>query len=304
MLRYLEILEKVPSDLKGPLVELAETIEERIRTQLLVSRVDFSSLRATVEEIAQMQKEAEERQKKADEKLSKSEGRLDRIEAIVEETARMQKEAEERFEKVEGRLDRVETIVEELRQAQKRTDERFEELAQAQKRTEERLDRLESVVEELAQAQKRTEEGLNRLEATFEKFERTFVSKMGALGARWGLGSEAAFREGMRGLLRDTELKVERYLSYDKSGQVFGRPDQVELDLVIKDSEVYLVEIKSSLGRSDVSLFERKVKFYEEKEGRTPSRKIVIALFVEPGAMEMAEDFDMEVYSDINELYR
>lgn len=276
MLSYLKILEKVSPDLKEPLAELADAIEERIRSQLTVPREDFSSLKAMVEEVAQMQKEAEERQKKADERLSK----------------------------YEERLERVEIIVEELRQAQKRTDERFEELAQAQKRTEERLARLEAVVEELAQAQKRTEERVDGLEAVLKKFERTFESKMGALGARWGLGSEAAFREGMRGLLKDTELRVERYFSYDESGKVHGRPDQVELDLVIKDDEVYLVEIKSSLGRSDVSLFERKVKFYQEKEEKTPSRKIIIAPYVEPGTMELAEYFNMEVYSDINELYQ
>lgn len=234
MLKYLKILEKVQPELKEPLMELADAIEERIRSQLAVPREDFSSLRATVEETAQMQKEAEKR-------LSKSEGRLDRIEATVEEIVQIQK-------KSEGRLDRI--------------------------------------------------------EATFEKFERTFVSKMGALGARWGLESETAFREGMRGLLKDTELAVERYFGYDEDGKVFGEPNQIELDLVIKDSEVYLVEIKSSLGRADAALFERKVRFYEEKEGRTPSRKVVIAPFIEPGAMELAEKFSMEVYSDINKLYQ
>ena len=72
------------------------------------------------------------------------------------------------FEELKG-------IVRELAQAQQRTEVRLEELAQAQK--------------ELVQAQKRTEERLDQL-------NRNFEAKIGGLGARWGLQSESAFREG------------------------------------------------------------------------------------------------------------
>ena len=62
------------------------------------------------------------------------------------------------------------------------------ELADTQRRTELRM-------EELADAQKRTEDEL-------VLFRRTFTAQIGGLGARWGLQSEEAFRQGIRGILQ------------------------------------------------------------------------------------------------------
>ncbi|MFQ6043647.1 MAG: PD-(D/E)XK nuclease family protein, partial [Candidatus Poribacteria bacterium] len=170
-----------------------------------------------------------------------------------------------------------------------------EELAQAQKRTEERLTRLESVVEELAQAQKRTEERL-------DSFERTFESKIGALGARWGLDTESAFRNGMRGILEELDFQIQRYLEFDKEGKVFDQPDQVELDVVIQDGTLILIEIKSSMSRADVTIFQRKIRFYEEQEGKTADRKLIIAPFIEPQAIDRAKNLGMEVFTNINSV--
>jgi hypothetical protein len=95
---YMRILERVPNELKEPLVDLAEAIESRLRSELSVPRYDF--------------------------------GHLDRI---VTELAQAHKRSKERLEKSEGRLDRIEALVEELAQAQTETRAELKELAQAQK---------------------------------------------------------------------------------------------------------------------------------------------------------------------------
>jgi len=194
----------------------------------------------------------------------------------------------EDFRELKENLQRLEIIVEKLAQAQARTEERVEELAQAQARTEACLDRLEAAVEKLAQIQTR--------------FEHVFTARMGALGARWGLESEASFRKGLREILKDVGFQTQRYLTFDEEGIVFDRPAQVELDVVVRDGKVFILEIKSSVSRGDVSVFARKVKFYEAREGVTVDRRILLSPFVEERARDLALQMGVEVISDAEEL--
>ena len=152
--------------------------------------------------------------------------------------------------------------MEELATAQARTEARMEELGIAQTRTEARVDRLSVAVEELAQAQKRTEHELAELAQAQARtqeevtlFRRTFMSHIGGLGARWGLQTEEAFRHGIRTILREVGFTAERFLTWDAAGEVFGHPEQVELDIVVQNGRVMVVEIKSSLDRANTYLF-------------------------------------------------
>ncbi|HID55468.1 TPA: DUF3782 domain-containing protein, partial [Candidatus Poribacteria bacterium] len=174
--------------------------------------------------------------------------------------------------------------------------ERLEELAQAQARTEER-------VEELAQAQARTEEELRKLAEAQKHFQRSFDSKMGALGARWGIHSERTFKNAMREMLREVGYEVERYLQFDEKGMVFGRPDQVELDIVVKDGKLVILEIKSSLSWEEVYTFQKKVEFYESREGRKTDRRIIVSPFVEgERPLDLANRLGIEIFTNVDDL--
>ncbi len=200
----------------------------------------------------------------------------------------------------------LKSIVRDLAEAQKRTELRVEELAEAQKRTELR-------VEELAEAQKRMAEGLELFRQTFteqlgslkeeqDRFRRTFESKLGGLGARWGLQTEESFREGMRAILQEIGFTTERFLDVDTSGEVFGIPDQVELDVVIKNGKVIVVEIKSALSQADVYYFARKVNFYVRKTGRRVDRKLVVTPYAEPRAKDAGARLGVEICTDVVSL--
>jgi len=186
-------------------------------------------------------------------------------------------------------------IVKDLAQAQKRTEGELEklkvvvhELAQAQKRTEER-------VEELAQAQKKTEE-------EFKKFRKDFHIHITALGSRWGLKTEASFRNGMREILKEIGYKVERFEVKDEEGVVFGYPEQIELDVIIRNDKVILVEIKSAVGRSDVYLFLKKCNFYEKHTGKDVSKKIFITPAPDNQACKKAEEFGVTICSFVDDI--
>jgi hypothetical protein len=127
---------------------------------------------------------------------------------------------------------------------------------------------------------------------------RRFNHTVQGLGARWGLLSEEAFRNGLAAILTDElGFRVERYEGYDDSGSIFGHPEQVEMDVIIRNGLVIAIEIKSSVSRSDLSLFQRKIAFFEQTENVTVNRRFFISPFVDPNAVELAEGMGIELYT-------
>ena len=122
---------------------------------------------------------------------------------------------------------------------------------------------------------------------------------VGALGARWGLQSEATFRNALAGILEKSfAVEVINVTEYDDEGVVFGQPDQVELDVIIKNGVLILCELKSSMSKSDMYTFGRKVSFYEKKHHREANRKLVISPMIDRRAVPVAKKLNIECYSD------
>jgi hypothetical protein len=134
--------------------------------------------------------------------------------------------------------------------------------------------------------------------AEIRRLDKRFDSTIGALGSRWGLYSEASFRNALAGILGDSfGVEVVNLTLYDYEGEVFGRPDQVELDLIIKNGLTIACKIKSSIDKAGMYSFGRKVDFYAKHEGREISRKIVISPMVDDRAKPVAEALGIEIYS-------
>jgi hypothetical protein len=85
-------------------------------------------------------------------------------------------------------------------------------------------------------------------------------------------------------------------------GVVFGHPDQIELDIIIKNGLLIIVEIKSSMSKPDMCIFERKVRFYEELRNRKASEMIVISPMVALNAIPVAEKLGIRIYSYADEV--
>jgi len=120
-----------------------------------------------------------------------------------------------------------------------------------------------------------------------------------ALGARWGLLAEEAFRKGMKGVVeRYFGGQVERWTYRDEEGFVFGRPSEVEADLLITDKEHILMEIKSSVSRADVFELWRIGQLYERVVGVRP-RLAIVSPFVREKAKKVAEELGIEVYTSL-----
>ncbi|MEM2834082.1 MAG: DUF3782 domain-containing protein, partial [Candidatus Nezhaarchaeales archaeon] len=147
---------------------------------------------------------------------------------------------------------------------------------------------------------KRHDEEIARLRADMMEGFNLLKRHIDALGARWGLLSEQAFREGLRSLIeKEFGFKVEKWVRWDGEGYVHGHPSDVDVDIAVHDEKIILIEIKSHVGRSDVSTFKRKAEFYERVEGRKPDRLIIVTPYADENALETAKQLQIEVYTGV-----
>ena len=183
----------------------------------------------------------------------------------------------------------------------KGTESRFDRIMDELKRDREARDKKWEAQDKRWEAQDKRWEAnqkiINEILASIKASNQRFNSTIGALGSRWGLRSEGAFRDGLKAILEESfGVKVERYEDYDQDGIVFGRPDQIEMDVIIYNGTLILCEIKSSISKSEMYTFWRKKEFYENKHDRKVSRVMVISPMIDNMAKKVAENLNIELY--------
>ncbi len=148
-------------------------------------------------------------------------------------------------EKTEDRFDRILNELAADRIAlSKKWDENDKKWTVQAKRWEEQDKKWAEQEEKWQENQRIIREMLKSISALSRKHDNT----IGALGARWSLRSEQSFRNALKGILGEvTGLEVINVVEQDEEGEVFGRPEQIELDLIIKNGFLVICEIKSSI---------------------------------------------------------
>jgi Uncharacterized conserved protein containing a coiled-coil domain, COG5493 len=183
-----------------------------------------------------------------------------------------------------------------LKSSVDRLVEAVNELTRAIKSHDEMLARLENAVMELTKAVRSHEDRLARVEDAIKAFDRRLM----ALGARWGVESEEAFRNAMRGVVEGIlgVATVGKWVYFDKDGMVYGHPSQVEVDVAIRDGTHILIEIKASASSGDALEFSRVGKLYETITGIKP-RLILVTPFIDDRGLEAARKLGIEVYTSV-----
>jgi len=260
--------------------------------------------------------------------------RLDRNEQelvrLREDMAKMFEKHEERFARIEEEIGRIWQEIAKLREDMIKGFERHDlELARLREdmvKGFERHDReIERLTEELTKLREDMVKGFERHDRELERLREDMIKgferhdmeiarlredmmrgfdamnrRISALGARWGLESEEAFREGLRGILeKELGLKVERWTAFDETGSVFGHPSQVEVDVAVSNGRVMLIEVSSHVKQADVAALVKKAELYERITGRRPDRLIVVTPFAEERAMEAALKLGVEIYTRV-----
>jgi hypothetical protein len=235
----------------------------------------------------------EERQQKLEELFAKLEERMVKLEErqqrLEERIARLEERfisLEERQQKLEERFAQLEERVIKLEERIARLEERFAELEKRFQDLEERFLKLEERVTRL-------EERVARLEEAVASLQRTVIT----IAHRFGVASEHAFREALKGIVEDLfGAKAERWITYDSEGLVYGHPAEVEVDVVIRDREHLLVEVKSRADSGDVLELARIASLYERRTGVKP-RLAIVAGFVSTRAYKIADRLGVRIYT-------
>jgi len=184
---------------------------------------------------------------------------------ILEEIKISREETNRRFEEINKRFEAIDRRFEEINKRFEAIDRRFEEI---NKRFEAIDRRFEAVDRRFEAVDRRFEELIKEMHRGF----RDLTIKIDTLGARWGIFAEETLRNTLQELLlKDLKPKEVKELRInDKEGYVFGYPSEVQIDLLIKNKEHWLVEISSSAGSSDVTILSRKANLYELKTKNKP----------------------------------
>jgi len=238
----------------------------------------------------------------------------DRFDRVMEELRRDREEQSRKWDeqKQEWKANQnvINEILSDIRMLSKKHDNTIEELRRDREEQSRKWDEQSRKWDE--QKQKGDEQNkkweanqqvINEMLVEIRMLSKKHDSTIGALGSRWGLHTEQAFRNALKGILEKfAGVEVLNITEYDNTGVVFGHPDQIELDIIIKNGLLIIVEIKSSMSKPDMCIFERKVRFYEEHHNRKASEMIVISPMVALNAIPVAEKLGIRIYSYADEV--
>jgi len=197
----------------------------------------------------------------------------EKLPELIEKYPLLRLKIEEIIERKAVTKEEIKEILIELRKQREENSKRFEEINKrfeaVDKRFEEMDRRFEALVNELKAHKEETAKRFEELTKEMNKGFELLRNAITALGARWGIFAEEAFREGMKGVIENLgfpSYEIKKWKTFDEEGYVFGYPHEVEVDIVIKDDKHFLIEIKSSVSDADVLKFKKIGELYEKKK--------------------------------------
>ncbi len=287
MLDTLKIYEQLKEDITPQAAKkIAEAIGQ-VYTELLntPSKDDFNTLKDTIAELAEAQKQSEHRLTRLETNIEKlinaqnlTEQRLNELAKAQQKTEQrlneFEKSTQENFDKVWGAINnltraqqKTEQRVNELTEAQKKTEQRLNELAKAQQKTEQRLNEFEKSTQEnfdkvwgainnLTRAQQKTEQELKTLVQEHKKTREMVAGLSDTVG--YGL-EDKIFPYMVDFAKKEYNIDVKKL---DRKNIVYtdGKHDEVNIYVEGKKGKkkAYLIgECKSRPGKKDISKFSR-----------------------------------------------
>jgi hypothetical protein len=198
------------------------------------------------------------------------------------------------LEEILKRLDRHEAELVRLREDMNKLRE---DMVEGFRRYDGELIRLR---EDMVEGFRRHDIELARLREDMIRGFELVESHISALGARWGIMAESAFRESLKGLLeKELGYRVEKWTVFDEAGKVYGYPSLVDVDVTVSDGKLILIEVSSHIKASDITTFRRKAELYMEKTGKRPDKLVVVTPYIDDTAQKAAKELGIEVYTKV-----
>ncbi len=225
-------------------------------------------------------------------KLLEHDKRFEEMNKRFEAIERKLLEHDKRFEAIERKLLEHDKRFEAIERKLLEHDKRFEAIEKKLLEHDKRLEAIERRLLEHSKIINRLTESVRSLTEAVGKL----ASQITALGNRYGVYTEEAFRESMKYVIQDLleTCRVERWVYYDSEGVVYGAPSIIEVDVLIRDDQHVLVEYKASTDKSDILEIHRVGKLYEKVTGKKP-KLLIVSPTIRKRARELAEKLGVEV---------
>jgi hypothetical protein len=164
------------------------------------------------------------------------------------------------------------------------------------------LDHITSLEERFAKLEERfakLEERVAKLEERVVRVEEEMRENRGLLTViahRFGILSEEGLRSSLKYVVEEVfgVAKVGKWIYRDDEGFVYGYPTTVEIDVVIRDKEHILIEIKSRVSKGDIAEISKIGKLYEKVE-RVKPKLVIIGGFIDEDVYDLAKNLDVEI---------
>ncbi len=297
-----EIIELIERELPRIIKEHPE-VRMRIEEILEKKAATKDDIKAILEELRKLREDTNRRFEEVNRRFEKVDRRFEKF---YEELKKLREDTNRRFAEVDRRFEKV---FEEMRKLREDTNRRFEEVNRRFEKVDRRFEevnrRFEEVNRRFEEVNRRFEEVDRRFEEQREEMKRGFEKlshQISALGSRWGIGAENAFRKALKEILEELGYKVEKWRKTDEKCEFFFYQKTAEIDIVIKDRKKIAIEIKSSLSEADLENFEKCVRFYEKAEKEKLTEKMIITAYPRPGVMELASKFGIKIIKGLEEI--
>jgi len=217
----------------------------------------------------------------------------------------MREESEKRFQQmIEENNKRFQEMREDMdkrfQQMREDMDKRFQEFREDIERRFQQM--REDMERRFAEVDKRFEVVDRRFEQIYDEIKRIrqdMHNTISAIGSRWDVAAERAFREGLKEILgKYFNADVKEIYVEDKEGIVKGSPGKYQVDILVQDNIHILIEVKAQATDLDVLHLYRIGLVYEKEKGVKP-RLILLIPYARDEAWEEARILgDVEILTN------
>jgi len=112
-----------------------------------------------------------------------------------------------------------------------------------------------------------------------------------------GTGGDALYQQAVAVLDKDfPACPLEKWEHHDSTGQVYGAPHMISIDVLKKDRNTYLCDIRPVVQVNDVMNLIKIGKLYRTQFPTAPLACLIITTNIAPQAEEQATKFRIKVY--------
>jgi hypothetical protein len=255
------------------------------RLEEVVERAVRRARAEELKDVAEAIKTLAEYVKKGFEIIEEHSKRIEEHSKRIEEYSKIIAEHSKKIEEHSKRIEELSRRIEEMNKVLMEHSRRIEELTKA----------VQEQGKILAEHSKILAEHSRRLEE-LTKEVRDLRRTVTVIAHRFGVLAEEGFREAMKHVIEEIfgVAKVEKWVYNDVEGIVYGVPAVVEADLLIRDKEHILLEIKSRVSRGDVIELHNIGELYKRVTGIKP-RLVIVGGFIDKGVEELAKRYGVEI---------